>query len=232
MSGLPLFERSSRRTLLKRGLALGSVVTAGVWLAACGNDDKAVFATATGAGGTGTGGTVPGGPTTTVASSTAPAQTTVPTSSSIVAATGDMAVAIDFSYTPGGSGGRIRNPYVAAWVEDANGTMVALVFVWYSSRESKYLRELTGFATAARGLTSAELDAVSGATRTAGVYALRWDGKGFDGTVLTGRHTLWIEAAREHGPHSATSGPVDLGRPGTATLTADGELSAVTVTVG
>ncbi len=223
-----MFERSSRRTLLKRGLAVGGVVTAGVWLAACGNDDKAVFATATGTDG-GNGGN--GGPTI-AASSTATTHTTILTSGSATVGAGEVAVAIDFSYTPGGSGGRIRNPYIAAWVEDASGTMVALVFVWYSSRESKYLRELTGFAAAARGLTSAELDAVSGATRTAGTYALRWDGKGFDGTVLTGRHTLWIEAAREHGPHSATTGPVDLGRPGTATLPADGELSAVTVTVG
>ena len=125
----------------------------------------------------------------------------------------------------------MRNPYVAVWVEDGSGQMVALLGVWYSARDVRYLSELTEFASAADNVTSDQLDAVSGATRSAGEYQLQWDGKGLDGSTLSGDHTMWIEAAREHGPHSVTSGTVTLGNPGSTTITGNGELSDAAVTI-
>ena len=141
-------------------------------------------------------------------------------------------MSVAFSYTASDSSGRVRNPYIAAWVEDASSTMVGVISVWYEARESKYLRELTEFTSAGNAVDSSAFDAVTGATRAAGEYRLQWDGIGIDASALVGPYTLWIEAAREHGPHSVTSGPVTLGTAGTATIPANGELSAAEVTIG
>jgi FAD:protein FMN transferase len=94
------------------------------------------------------------------------------------------------------------------------------------------VRELTEFTASASQLESSDVDAVSGPTRQAGDYTLQWDGKGLDGAKLSGPFTLWVEAAREHGPHSVVSGPVALGQPGTITIPGSGELSDVVMTVG
>lgn len=226
---LPHFERASRRAFIQRGLAASGLVAAGAALAACSSSDAEVFARGTNA---------PGAVSTTLAPTTTSAATATPTTTAATTtattartATGAHPGTITFSYAASDSSGRVRNPFIAVWVEDSSSTLVAVVSVWYQSRESKYLRELTEFTAAGTDVGGAQLDAVSGATRAAGRYDLAWDGIGLDGSVLSGPYTLWIEAAREHGPHSVTSGPVELGRAGTATLPAGGELSAAEVTV-
>ena len=150
-----------------------------------------------------------------------------------VAGTADAAgvVEISFSYTAADSSGRVRNPYVAVWAEDAAGDLVALIGVWYSTRDAKYLRDLTDFTAASTDVDVDQVAAVSGATRAAGQYRLAWDGHGLDGAALTGPHTLWVEAAREHGPHSVTNGPITLPATGPTTVAGNGELSDVAVTV-
>jgi hypothetical protein len=226
---LPLFERASRRAVLRRGLAATGVLAAGAWLAACSNDDKNAFdspatTSSSGAATSSTSSTSSSGAAT---SSTAPTATTAPAAAAAAASVG-----IRFTYAAADASGRVRNPYIAAWVEDQSSTMVGLISVWYEARESKYLRELTQFSAASGDVTSTAVDAVSGATRPAGQYRLQWDGKGLDGAVLTGSHTLWIEAAREHGPHSVMSGPVVLGQAGSTTVAGGGELSDAVVTIG
>lgn len=229
---LPLFERATRRALLRRGLAATGALSAAALLAACGNDDKSAFASATTIAGT----------TSTLAATTAPSPTSTATTSPSTAAAPTGAtqpagdgVTVAFTYSAqadaGGGPGRVRNPFVAVWVDDGAGELAALLGVWYSTRDAKYLRELTEFTAASTDVGSAVLDAVSGATRSAGAYELRWDGTGLDGSALTGPCTLWIEAAREHGPHSVTSGPVTLGSAGAATIPGNGEISDAHVTV-
>ena len=44
---LPYFERASRRTFLRRGLAATGAIAAGGFLAACSKSDKEIFASAT-----------------------------------------------------------------------------------------------------------------------------------------------------------------------------------------
>lgn len=234
---LPHFERANRRAFLRRGLAATGLLATGSWLAACSKSDASTFngtGTGTGTGGptagTGTGAAVatsttgpPNGGSTSVGSASANA------SSGTVAS----ALALSFTYTAADASGRVRNPFIAVWLEDDASTMVALVNVWYLSRESKYLRELTEFSAVADSATSSQLDAVSGATRSAGEYSATWDGRGLDGsTPPAGAYTLWIEAAREHGPHSVMSGKVVLGTPGSSTIAGSGELSDAVVTVG
>ncbi|MEO8693189.1 MAG: DUF2271 domain-containing protein [Acidimicrobiales bacterium] len=139
-------------------------------------------------------------------------------------------VSLSFTYTASDAG-RVNNPFIAAWVEDAASSLVGLIGVVYLARESKYLRELTEWAAASAKVTTSQLDAVSGATRSAGAYSFQWNGKGLDGKTLQGPHTLWIEAAREHGPHSVTHGPVTLGTPGKGTIPGSGELSSATMSI-
>ena len=220
--GLPFFERATRRALLQRGLSAAGLLAAGAWLAACGNDDSNSFATTAATTAT----------TRRSASSTSAAGSTGSTQTSGGATASTAPVTVAFAYHAADTSGRVRNPYIAVWVEDASSTVVGVVSVWYSSRDSKYLRELTEYTAATTTVSSGAIDAVSGATRSAGDYHVQWDGIGLDGTALSGQYTVWIEAAREHGPHSVTSGPVTLGTPGTATIPANGELSAATVTVG
>ena len=236
MENLPLFERSSRRALLRMGLGATGVLAAGAVLAACGSSDGDTFAsdtTASGAVADTTAARAGSSDTTTAATAPTEAPTTVAAADSGAAAPAPAAgngVTLSFSYTPSDSGGRVRNPYIAAWIEDDAKTLVGVVSLWYSTREAKYLRELTEFTAISTELTTDEVDGVTGATRQAGSYDLSWDGTGLDGSALTGTYTLWVEAAREHGPHSVTSGPITLGQAGSATLTGDGELSDIVVT--
>ena len=214
---LPHFERATRRAFLRQGLAVTGAFAAVAWLDGCSKDDAATFATST----------TTAGSTTTV-TTTADTQARPATTSPSTVTGSD--VAVSFTYTAA-DGGRVRNPYIAAWIEDDTSTMVGLISVRYLARKAKYLRELTQFSAAATDLGTDQIDAVSGGTRLPGEYHLSWDGRGLDGTVLIGKHTLWIEAAREHGPHSVTNGPVTLGQAGSTTIAGNGELSDAVVTV-
>ena len=139
---------------------------------------------------------------------------------------------IAFTYAASDTSGRVRNPFVAVWVEDSTSKMVGLVSVLFSARDAQYLRELTEYSAVASGANAAEIDAVTGATRSAGQFQLHWVGKGLDGSVLSGNYNVWIEAAREHGPHSVMNGAVTLGKAGSATIIGNGELSNAVVTIG
>ena len=237
---LPHFQRATRRAFLRRGLAAtGGLTAAGVVLAACSESDADVFS-ATDVGETAAtaapaASTTPAAPsasptTTTMASPTTPPTESTPAPVATVPDAG-RAVDITFSYAAADSSGRVRNPYIAVWVEDADGELVALVGAWYSTRDAKYLRELTDFTAATTTLGSDQIEAVSGATRAAGQYQLHWDGRSLDGAALTGTYALWVEAAREHGPHSVTSGPITLDPANPTTIAGDGELSEIAVTV-
>jgi hypothetical protein len=236
---LPLFQQASRRAFLRTGLTASALLAAGGLLAACGNDDSSALApsptTSTGAT---TGSTAPASSAapTTAATTKAPATTAGSTATTAGSASGASAAAasvatIAFTYTPSDAGGRARNPFVAVWVEDASKALVSLVNLTYSARDAKYVRELTEFASVATSLTQDEVDAVSAATRSAGAYQLSWSGQSVTGAKLSGPLTLWIEAAREHGPHSVTSGSIDLSKPGAVTIAGSGELSDATVTI-
>jgi thiamine biosynthesis lipoprotein ApbE len=96
---------------------------------------------------------------------------------------------------------RYRRPYVAVWVEDEQKAPVRTISLW--SEKPRWLNELrswyrdypVGFAS------GGELSpTISSATRPAGKYTLRWDGKDDKGNLVKqGKYTICIEAAREHG---------------------------------
>lgn len=231
---LPYFERTTRRAFMRRGLSASAVVAAGGLLAACSKDDKTALASSpsTSSASSSTASSARSSSSSASSSSSSTPSTATSSGSGSGGATTPTPAVVTFTYKASDSGGRVKNPFVAVWLEDDSGELAALLGVVYLEREGKYLRELTSYAKAAADVTTRQLDAVTGATRSAGEYRFQWDGSGLDGTPLTGAHTLWIEASREHGPHSVTSGVVELGSAGPTTIPANGELSKATITVG
>jgi len=235
------FEAVSRRSFVKRSLALGAlVVTPGL---ACSKSDKQAFSASdtTDAGATSTAAAASTTATSATTSATSAASSAVPSTAATPAAAGASdafpnggQLVINFTYSAA-DGGQVHSPYIAVWIEDEAGEMVKTVSLWYKSRESKYLNELTRWATVESAFESAgktdPVDTVSGATRVAGAYTVAWDGTDADGAaVALGNYFVCIEAAREHGPYELIRGAVAIdGTASTTPLDDNGELSAASV---
>lgn len=212
--GAPRFVAVSRRAFLARG-ATAATAVAMLGLAACtSSDDGDVLADQAGdndsAAGTGAG-----------AATTDDAASAAGDGGGLV---GELAIA--FAYTPSG-GGRVENPYLAVWVEDADGELVDTVALWFKNtrKGQRYLKDLRRWASVDG--SDSTIETLSGATRTPGDYTLAWDLTDLEGNpVAPGSYYVCIESAREHGPYSLIRQPLDLGNePLQLTLDAQGELS-------
>ena len=240
------FELVSRRAMLKRSLIVGSLVA--IPGLACSPSDKEVFAKSTVAPGMSTStpvatssttsSTTPAARTTTTAATrpTRPSTTTATTTGPLLAASSQLAIA--FAFAPAASGGRIHNPFIAVWIEDASGALVRTVSLWYKSSESKYLNGLRRWyaaerASIARGGTDTTLT-ISGATRVAGSYSVVWDAKNDSGALVPqGDYFVCIEAARERGPYELIRDSLSLGTKALQKKLADsGELIGASASFG
>ena len=127
--------------------------------------------------------------------------------------------------------GRYMKPYVAIWIEDADGKPVATVAVWGHERE--YQKTLTTWWKFAKKNTGL-IESISRATRPAGKYSLSWnlaDDKGK--RVAPGTYTVCIEVNREKGGHVNMRGNIDCQDKQTSTtITGNGEVADVTITYG
>jgi FAD:protein FMN transferase len=99
--------------------------------------------------------------------------------------------------------GFAKRPYVAIWVEDENHAPVRTIAVWHE--RDRYLPELKSWYLKYRDVYNTDksvLGTVSSATRSAGKYTMKWDGKDDQGKdVKPGKYTIKIEATREHGTY-------------------------------
>jgi thiamine biosynthesis lipoprotein len=126
-----------------------------------------------------------------------------------------------------------RRPYVAVWIEDAKKYPVRMIALWY--RKPRYLDEMRAWYREERIRSTTENSqlpaSVTGATRSAGVYMLRWDGKDNLGRfVSAGRYTVSIEAAREHGTYQIIRQEMDFsGTPQQVHLPGNAEISSATL---
>jgi hypothetical protein len=125
-------------------------------------------------------------------------------------------------------GGRYHRPYVAVWVEDADGKPVRTLSAWLNTegRGPRYIRELRRWFSAEREQEQAGgpdlVSTVSSATRNPGQYSVTWNGRDDRGNVVEqGTYRLFIEAAREHGTYqlmqqdlTLTTKPVAADLPG------------------
>jgi thiamine biosynthesis lipoprotein ApbE len=110
-------------------------------------------------------------------------------------------------------GQRYRRPYVAVWVEDKDHFPVRALALWY--QKPKWLPDLKAWSRANRMRAMAEktdlAGSVSSATRPAGKYTLKWDGKDDHGRLVKpGKYTVFIEAAREHGTYQLMRQEMDF----------------------
>ncbi|MBA60885.1 MAG: membrane-associated lipoprotein, partial [Planctomycetaceae bacterium] len=114
--------------------------------------------------------------------------------------------------------GRYRRPYVAIWLEDGDGFPVKTALLWLQVEQPgpRWHRDLTRWYRNDRArklVESADLiKTVAGATRGPGKYETRFDGNDNSGKPLaSGRYTLCIEVAREHGTYQIIRKSIMLG---------------------
>ena len=106
-----------------------------------------------------------------------------------------------------------RRPYVAVWIEDKDRFPVRTLALWY--QKSRWLPDLKAWSRGDRMRSMAEgtdlTRSVSSATRQAGKYNLKWDGKDNQGKfVKPEKYTVYIEAAREHGTYQLLRQEMDF----------------------
>ncbi len=243
------YRATARRALLVRQAAIAALVLV-PGVACGGTDDAAVFGSATTDVAASTDVPATTAPATepiaTAAPQTGAPETTAPVTEpdATVAPTTDAPgaaepatgtfpaggeLAVSFTFAPSSSDGRIQNPYIAVWVEDADGNLVKTISLWYeqSRKGSKWLSDLRQWALVSGSTVD---ETTSSATQVAGDYSVVWDGTDLDGNAVSqGDYVLYVEAAREHGPYEITSTPLTVGNEGfVVALDDDGELTALT----
>jgi len=150
-------------------------------------------------------------------------------------ATWDPSMELALSFDTRSPGfGRHRNPYVAVWIEDANGSPVRTLALWCDNgRGRRFLEHLSRwFRDVGLGPLGGQLVAtVSRPTRVAGQYSLVWDGKNDYGQLVPlGDYYVCVEMAREHGRYELVRSAITLGdAPSATTLPGSGELGDVSV---
>ncbi len=111
----------------------------------------------------------------------------------------ELTVNLELAQIQGGA----RRPFVAIWVENKDKASVRTLTVWYN--KPRWLHDLRAWYSANYSKFNAEtqsINSVASATRSAGKYAIKWDGKTDDGEyVKNGSYIINIEVAREHGSY-------------------------------
>ena len=130
-----------------------------------------------------------------------------------------------------------HRPYVAAWVEGADGKAVADLAVWYQDKDTKeghgtkWLPDLRQWWRKSGRTLKVPVDGVTGPTRPVGKHALSLDEKHPALAKLApGNYTLVVEAVREVGGRELLKIPFDWkGKPSSGSAQGKTELGKVTL---
>lgn len=125
---------------------------------------------------------------------------------------------VDFTIQRSSQGGRYRRPYVAMWLEDAEGFPVKTEVLWMQTEQPgpRWHRDLTRWYRNDRLRKTVEdvelIGTISGATRGPGEYKAHFDGTdNLDLPLAKGKYTLCLEVAREHGTYQIIREPFEWG---------------------
>jgi FAD:protein FMN transferase len=142
-----------------------------------------------------------------------------------------VTISINLKTPSGANAQKIRKPYMAVWVEDANSKRVRTVAVW--GRQPKYLPDLSTWWNVAKDDQQWAMS-VTKATRAAGQYKLAWDGLDDQAKPLpTGTYTIFLEVNRQFGTHATESGQIVCNRiPAQGTIPAGSEFGQATLSFG
>lgn len=130
-----------------------------------------------------------------------------------------------------------HRPYLAAWIEGADGRAIANLAVWYDIKKRdnegvKWLKDLRQWWRRIGRETDLPLDGVSGATRPVGDHTLRFDTTASPLTGLQpGSYEIVVEAAREVGDREVVRLPLAWPPAGPAHAETRGKLELGTVSV-
>jgi len=126
----------------------------------------------------------------------------------------ELAINFELATQPGI---RANRPYIAVWVVDADKKPVRQIALWMRADKDKYTWDLRSWYAVYYKDMIADKPSVSSttsATRSAGKYTLKWDGKDDKGNLVKqGTYTLYIEAAREHGTHQLMKQDITVSKP-------------------
>jgi hypothetical protein len=129
-------------------------------------------------------------------------------------------------------------PYLAAWVESAEGAPQATLAVWYDTRlrdnlGTGFLKNLRSWWRASGEAMTLPADGISGPTRGPGSYQIRLSGDTAPlADLAPGAYTLAVEVAREDGGRDLVRLPFAwTGTAARETTRGAEELGAVTLTV-
>jgi hypothetical protein len=146
---------------------------------------------------------------------------------------------IGFTYVPSGGGRRIHNPYIAVWIETADGQPVRTVALQFQpGKGERWLPDLKRWYQADQARLGGLLGGVdvvgtvSAATKLPGTQRFVWDGlDDSKSAVPEGEYVLFIEAAREKGPYQLVREPITLGKVESRKIADNGDLQAISVDV-
>jgi thiamine biosynthesis lipoprotein ApbE len=145
----------------------------------------------------------------------------------------ELVINLELARPEGPSSRGYRRPYVAVWIEDKDRNPVRTLALWY--QKPKWLPDLRAWSRANRMRTMAGVadltGSVSSATRPAGKYTIKWDGRDSHGNpVKPGKYIVFIEATREHGTYQLMRQEIDFnGEPKHFNLPGNIEIASVTI---
>ncbi|MEX8194741.1 DUF2271 domain-containing protein [Comamonas guangdongensis] len=128
-----------------------------------------------------------------------------------------------------------HKPYVAVWLEKADGSVAANLSVWYDLKKrdaegTKWLKDMRQWWRRTGRELSFPIDGVTQPTKPAGAHALSFaEGRNPLPQLAPGQYKLMVEAAREVGGRELVSIPFEWPAKEAASLSASGksELGAI-----
>jgi FAD:protein FMN transferase len=130
-------------------------------------------------------------------------------------------------------GGRYKRPYVAIWIEDKDKFPVKTMALWV--QKPRWIPDLKAWYHDDRMRSMAEGTELTGsftsATRPAGKYTVKWDGKDNAGKLVkAGKYTVCLEVSREHGTYNVYRQEMDFtGNPKIVNLKPDTEVASASI---